>query len=164
MLDRRRGKEPLRVGGNRGNQFFVRLRALQEVAEEKKNLIAQNIEKLKEKGFPNCFGAQRFGKGSKNFWEAKEVMETGMSSSGAGYPLRFMLQAYASMYFNEYVMRRWEKSQLLLGGDVVVDRYFASGAQVGVYQDQGIQLFDYIGLKQKNSESAFFEPGLFQSV
>jgi hypothetical protein len=81
-----------------GNRFEVRLRAkphpalratfpskgeeqslLDEMWKEKKKLIEENIEKVKKKGFPNCFGYQRFGKGYKNFWEAKEVIN---SSSG----------------------------------------------------------------------------------
>jgi hypothetical protein len=31
---------------------------------------------VKKNGFPNCFGYQRFGKGYKNFWEAKEVISS----------------------------------------------------------------------------------------
>lgn len=62
------------------------------------------------------------------------------------YHLRFMLQAYASGYFNEYVMRRWEKGLHLLGGDIMVDRYYASGARVGVYENGGVREFANAGL------------------
>ena len=54
-----------------------------------------------------------------------------------------MLQAYASMYFNEYAMMRWEKGLHLLEGDIVVDRYYAKGAKSGIYAHQEVQLFDY---------------------
>jgi tRNA(Glu) U13 pseudouridine synthase TruD len=62
-----------------GNRFAIRLRAMASlldngVREEKKRLILQNVEQVKAKGFPNCFGVQRFGKGMKNFWEAEEVL------------------------------------------------------------------------------------------
>ncbi|MDR0607118.1 MAG: tRNA pseudouridine(13) synthase TruD [Candidatus Peribacteria bacterium] len=69
------GDVPLRIGGNGGNRFEVRLRAREAVGAEKKNLIVQNAEQVKIKGFPNCFGFQRFGKGMKNFREAKEVIQ-----------------------------------------------------------------------------------------
>ncbi|MDR0607119.1 MAG: hypothetical protein LBG52_01920 [Candidatus Peribacteria bacterium] len=54
-----------------------------------------------------------------------------------------MLQAFASGWFNEYVMTRREKGLHLLGGDLVVDRHYATGANVGVYQEGMIQKFDY---------------------
>jgi tRNA(Glu) U13 pseudouridine synthase TruD len=61
----------------------VKLRAKEVVSEEKKNLIQQNIETIQVKGFPNCFGSQRFGKKNKNFWEAKGLMEAGLSHSSS---------------------------------------------------------------------------------
>jgi tRNA(Glu) U13 pseudouridine synthase TruD len=145
VLETTWGEKPLKVGGNAGNKFFIRLSATESVADEQKKLITENIHTLQTKGFPNCFGAQRFGKGNKNFWEAKQVMKgtTGKNPPEVAYRLRFMLQAYASMYFNEYVMRRWEKGLHWLSGDIVVDRYYAEGAKVGVYQHQEVRLFDY---------------------
>ncbi|MDR2415794.1 MAG: tRNA pseudouridine(13) synthase TruD [Candidatus Peribacteria bacterium] len=55
ILQTSRGEKPLRVGANAGNTFILRLRAVQPIEEEKKKLIKQNIEKVKTKGFPNCF-------------------------------------------------------------------------------------------------------------
>jgi tRNA pseudouridine13 synthase len=158
-----RGEKPLRVGTNSGNKFSIRLRATQPVSLEQKNLIEQHIEKIQEKGFPNCFGSQRFGKKNKNFTEAKEFF-TNPPIDENTYQLRFMLQAYASMYFNEYVMQRREKGLHLLGGDIVTDRYYATGAHIGVYQNQEIQLFDYLALKEKNTEKPFFEPLLLGDI
>jgi tRNA(Glu) U13 pseudouridine synthase TruD len=60
VLEITRGEKPLRVGGNAGNKFSVRLKALSGVSEEQKKQIVENIEKIKDKGFPNCFGSQRF--------------------------------------------------------------------------------------------------------
>lgn len=80
-------ERPLRIGGNSGNRFVVRLRkvdchvrkvdchvAVAPRNDEIHNLIEQNIERVKVKGFPNCFEYQRFGKGMKNFWEAKKIL------------------------------------------------------------------------------------------
>jgi hypothetical protein len=60
------------------------------------------------------------------------------------------------MYFNEYVMNRREKGQFILGGDIVVDRYFAKGARVGVYENGGVSEFDYVRLKEENEGVAVF--------
>jgi hypothetical protein len=64
------------------------------------------------------------------------------------------------MYFNEYVMGRWEKGQQQLQGDIMIDRYYASGARVGMYQDQEVRLFDYKKLKEKYVGEGFFDPPL----
>ncbi|MDR0650665.1 MAG: tRNA pseudouridine(13) synthase TruD [Candidatus Peribacteria bacterium] len=81
-----------------------------------------------------------------------------------GYHLRFMLQAYASMYFNEYVLQRWEKGLHLLEGDIMVNRYYAEGAKVGVYRDGEIIIFDYHHMKKEHLDTAMWEPSLFHSL
>jgi tRNA(Glu) U13 pseudouridine synthase TruD len=68
-----------------------------------------------------------------------------------------MLQAFASGWFNEYVMRRREKGQHLLGGDIVVDRYQPEGARVGVYESGKVRMFDYESLKKKNEGKEIWE-------
>jgi tRNA(Glu) U13 pseudouridine synthase TruD len=76
---------------------------------------------------------------------------------GKDYLLRFMLQAYASMYFNEYALQRWEKGLHLLQGDIMVDRYYAEGANVGIYADGNVLLFDYRQLKETYDDVAMWE-------
>lgn len=163
VLDTSWWEDFLRVWTNSWNRFFVRMRAQQLISQEVKNQIEQNICLIQSRGFPNCFGSQRFGKRNKNFWEAQRILSETLAQK-ADYRLRFMLQAYASMYFNEYVMNRWQKSLFLLGGDIVVDRYYAKWARLGVYQNQKIHLFDYLSLKQETINSAFFEPWNFQNI
>lgn len=53
-------KKPVRLGSNRGNNFTITLRKIptQDNLEQK---IEQLLQKLKEVGFPNYFGLQRFG-------------------------------------------------------------------------------------------------------
>lgn len=86
VLETTRSEKPLRIGGNIGNRFEMRLRAKGPTSIESKNLIEANIEKVKKKGFPNCFGYQRFGKGYKNFWEAKEIVSAVEDPSLASNP------------------------------------------------------------------------------
>lgn len=64
----------------------------------------------------------------KNFREAREIIHTHTSEHSTSHTLhhRFSLQAYPSGRFNEYVMTRREKGQLVLEGDIMVDRYQAA--------------------------------------
>jgi tRNA(Glu) U13 pseudouridine synthase TruD len=157
----------LKVASNLWNKFKIRLCARQNVSEEIKNQIENNVEKIIEKWFPNCFGMQRFGKWKKNFYEAKERLKQlanefnekwKLKESDLPYHLRFLLQAYPSMYFNEYVLNRWEKWLFLLQWDILVDRFNSNWVQTAVYDSQKIYPFDYQKLKKEKSDLNFFEP------
>ena len=157
----------LKVASNQWNKFKIRLRARGNITTEIKNLIENNIQKVSEKWFPNCFGMQRFGKWKKNFYEAKDRLESlareyeakwKLVESDLPYHLKFLLQAYASMYFNEYVLNRWEKWLFLLQWDVLVDRFNSNWVRTAVYESQKIYPFDYQKLKKEKSDLNFFEP------
>ena len=157
----------LKVASNQWNEFKIRLRARGNITKEIKNLIENNIQKVSEKWFPNCFGMQRFGKWKKNFYEAKDRLESlarefeakwKLVESDLPYHLRFLLQAYASMYFNEYVLNRWEKWLFLLQWDILVDQFGANWVKAAVYENQKIYPFDYQKLKKEKSDLNFFEP------
>ena len=157
----------LKVASNQWNKFKIRLRARGNITTEIKNLIKNNIQKVSEKWFPNCFGMQRFGKWKKNFYEAKDRLESlareyeakwKLVESDLPYHLRFLLQAYASMYFNEYVLNRWEKWLFLLQWDILVDQFWANWVKTALYESQKIYPFDYQKLKKEKSDLNFFEP------
>ena len=159
----------LKVASNLWNKFKIRLRARQNVSEEIKNQIEDNVQKIIERWFPNCFGMQRFGKWKKNFYEAKERLQKlakeyrekwKLKEWDLPYHLRFLLQAYPSMYFNEYVLNRWEKGLFLLQGDVLVDRFNSNWVRTAVYDSQKIYWFNYVNLKKEKTESNFFEPNI----
>ena len=157
----------LKVASNQWNKFKIRLRARGNITTEIKNLIENNIQKVSEKWFPNCFGMQRFGKWKKNFYEAKDRLEQlakefnekwKLKESDLPYHLRFFLQAYPSMYFNEYVLNRWEKWLFLLQWDILVDRFNSNWVKTAIYDSQKIYPFDYQKLKKEKSDLNFFEP------
>ena len=157
----------LKVASNQWNKFEIRLRARQHISKEIKSQIENNVEKIIEKWFPNCFGMQRFGKWKKNFYEAKDRLKQlaqeynekwKLKESDLPYHLRFLLQAYPSMYFNEYVLNRWEKWLFLLQWDILVDRFNSNWVKTAVYDSQKIYQFDYQKLKKEKSELNFFEP------
>ena len=169
ILEKSYNESWLKVASNLWNKFKIRLRARQNVSEEIKNQIEDNVQKIIERWFPNCFGMQRFGKWKKNFYEAKERLQKlakeyrekwKLKEWDLPYHLRFLLQSYPSMYFNEYVLNRWEKWLFLLQGDILVDRFNSNWVRTAVYESQKIYWFDYVNLKKEKTESNFFEPNI----
>lgn len=159
----------LKVASNNWNKFKIHLRAKQKISDEIKNQIEKNVQKIRERGFPNCFWMQRFGKWKKNFYEAKDRLKAlaeeyerkwKLVESDLPYHLRFLLQAYPSMYFNEYVLSRWEKGLFLLQWDILVDRFNSNWVKTSVYDSQNVYLFDYQKLKKEKSDLNFFEPDI----
>ena len=162
----------LKVASNQWNKFEIRLRARQNIPEDIKNQIENNVQKIIEKWFPNCFWMQRFGKWKKNFYEAKDRLKQlaqeynekwKLKEADLPYHLRFLLQAYPSMYFNEYVLNRWEKWLFLLQWDILVDRFNSNWVKTAVYDSQKIYEFDYQKLKKEKSNLNFFEPDILLS-
>ena len=157
----------LKVASNWWNRFEIYLRARQNISKEIKNQIENNVQKINERWFPNCFWTQRFGKWKKNFYEAKDRLKKlaeeynekwKLKENDLPYHLKFLLQAYPSMYFNEYVLNRWEKWLFLLQGDILVDRFNSNWVKTAVYDSQKIFEFNYQKLKKEKSDLNFFEP------
>jgi len=173
ILEKSWNEIPLKVASNDWNNFKIRLRARQKISDEIKNQIENNVQKIRERWFPNCFGMQRFGKWKKNFYEAKDRLKAlaeelekrwDLKESDLPYHLRFLLQAYPSMYFNEYVLNRWEKWLFLLQWDILVDRFNSNWVKTAVYDSQNVYLFDYQKLKKEKSDLNFFEPEIEWNV
>ena len=167
ILEKSYNESWLKVASNLWNRFEIRLRARQNISKEIKNQVENNVERIIERWFPNCFGMQRFGKWKKNFYEAKDRLKQlakefnekwKLKESDLPYHLRFLLQAYPSMYFNEYVLNRWEKWLFLLQWDILVDRFNSNWVKTAVYDSQKIYPFNYQKLKKEKSENNFFEP------
>lgn len=167
ILEKSFNESPLKVASNDWNKFQIRLRVKQEISQEIKNQIEFNVNKICEKWFPNCFGMQRFWKWKKNFYEAKDRLFSlaeqyrknwKLTNEDLPYHLRFMLQAYASMYFNEYALNRREKWLFMLQWDILVNRYSWIGVETAVYDSWKMMKFDYQKLKKEKSECWFFEP------
>ena len=167
ILEKSYNESWVKVASNQWNKFQIHLRARQNISKEIKNQIENNVQKIIEKWFPNCFGMQRFGKWKKNFYEAKDHLKAlaqeynekwKLKEEDLPYHLRFLLQAYPSMYFNEYVQNRREKWLFLLQWDILVDRFNSNWVKTAVYDSQKIYQFDYQKLKKEKSDLNFFEP------
>jgi len=169
ILEKSYDESWLKVASNLWNRFEIRIRARQEISKEIKSQIEKNVQNIIERWFPNCFGMQRFGKWKKNFYEAKDRLNAlvkeynekwKLKEADLPYHLRFLLQAYPSMYFNEYVLNRRERGLFLLQWDILVDRFNSNWVKTIVYDSQKIYPFDYQKLKKEKSDLSFFEPNI----
>ena len=184
ILNTSRHNEPLAVWKNAWNYFKIKLQAKKEISDEIKKNIENNIQKIQKNWFPNCFWKQRFGKWYRNFYRSKEIFEqtVHMSSSSKqrstpldakdivkrenlntkikknDFEIRFKLQAYASMYFNEYTMKRRQKWQMFLGWDIMVDNNNAFWTKVWIYNEWKVWLFNYEKCKKEFEWQNFVQP------
>lgn len=74
------------------------------------------------------------------------------------FEIKFKLQAYASMFFNDYTLSRWMTKKRLVEGDIVMDKYHGFGANVGVYEKGNIKCFNYETEKNLHKEDIYFSP------
>ncbi len=168
ILNTIRHEKPLAVWKNKWNHFTIKLESKSHINEEIKQKIEDNIKKIQEKWFPNCFGKQRFGKWYRNFYRSKEIFEQEKSSplqrgtqgvqKNNNFEIRFKLQAYASMHFNEYTMNRRKKWQIFLWWDIMVNKNNAFGAKVGIYDQWKVVLFDYKKCKEDFESENIIQP------
>lgn len=168
ILDTTWHHEPLAIGKNAWNYFKIKLQAKSIISNEIKEQIENNIKKIQKNWFPNCFGKQRFGKWYRNFYRAKEVFEKtnsvnkrnseNLKSTKDDFEIRFKLQAYASMYFNEYAVNRRKKWQILLWWDIMVNNNNAFGTKIWVYNEWKIILFNYEKCKKEFEWKNLIQP------
>jgi tRNA pseudouridine13 synthase len=119
VLEATRHDRKLRTGQLAGNHFQVRIHGVEADGLDKANAI---VERLREEGLPNYFGAQRFGAGGLNLERALEWLAS--SGRGRGGRDRFHRKLYPSVIqsevFNRYLtLRREIGLEKLLTGDVV---------------------------------------------
>jgi tRNA pseudouridine13 synthase len=109
VLEARRHGRKLRTGTLLGNRFRLRLRDVQAPVEA----IEQRLLRLRARGFPNYFGAQRFGRGAGNLATGAQLLFGGK----ARLPRQqrsLCLSAVRSALFNRVLAARvadgsWER-------------------------------------------------------
>ncbi len=125
----------LRTGHLRGNRFSIRVRNASEAAADRATRVAEAIGRL---GFPNYFGAQRFGQEQQTLQLGLDLV-SGKASSRSIAParrrflLRMALSAVQSALFNAVLAARLREGGLfrVLPGDVM--QVVASGGQFVVH-------------------------------
>lgn len=134
--------ELLQVGKNKGNAFEIRLRKRITLPEELKQQLEAKLKISQTSPFPNAFGIQRFGKGNKNFKKAHLIF-TEETDKSDGYQVKFKLQSWGNMRFNELLMQRWKDQSLVLEGDIMVNGRNAFGSKVARFENEKLHHFDY---------------------
>jgi len=90
----------LRRGTHRANRFILRLRDFRGDAAR----LAERVQAVREGGFPNYFGPQRFGRGGENVQRARRMIAA--ESPPPRGPRGLYLSAARSWLFNLVLERR----------------------------------------------------------
>ncbi|MGC8339011.1 tRNA pseudouridine(13) synthase TruD [Cronobacter sakazakii] len=103
VLEFARHRRKLRLGALKGNRFSLVLRDITHRDE-----IEQRLSLISEKGVPNYFGPQRFGRGGSNIYQAKRWAQTGQPPRERN-KRGFALSAARSLMFNTLVSERLQR-------------------------------------------------------
>lgn len=115
ILTTEKHRERLRLGQLWGNRFRLAVRGVDEAGSRR---VEEQLLRLKERGLPNRFGRQRFGRDGQNAMRgARLLQQDRLQGDRRGASL--MISALQSAVFNRVLERRpvaiWE----LLPGDLV---------------------------------------------
>jgi tRNA pseudouridine13 synthase len=123
VLSARPHSQKLRTGHLRGNRFRILLRDVPENAAE---LAAPVLERLRQHGLPNFFGAQRFGHGNETATLGLQLLRGEIASppgdrSRQRFLRKLALSAAQAVLYNRYLARRMADGLLrtVLDGDVM---------------------------------------------
>ncbi|HHS92627.1 MAG TPA: tRNA pseudouridine(13) synthase TruD [Campylobacterales bacterium] len=109
ILGTYRHNNKIRVGHLKGNHFKIRLKKVLGVQKDKLDSV---LSWIKKNGVPNYFGHQRFGNTGENWKEGQEVAE-GKLKIRDKKKRTFLLNAYQSYLFNQWLSKRIELSLLM---------------------------------------------------
>lgn len=80
ILQTRRNHRKLRVGSHRSNHFHLLLRNCRGDRDE----FEQQLQVIRERGVPNYFGPQRFGRQLSNLQQVRDLFAAGPEGAGKG--------------------------------------------------------------------------------
>ncbi|TLD81705.1 tRNA pseudouridine(13) synthase TruD [Helicobacter sp. MIT 05-5293] len=109
ILNCTRHDNKLKIGHLKGNAFFVRLKKVLPVQQAQ---LQSTLQILSTHGFPNFFGAQRFGKDGNNHHIGKDIhlhkehLRNKKLSS-------FLISSYQSYLFNQWLNTRITLTKIL---------------------------------------------------
>ncbi len=99
LVQVRRNRRKLRRGAHRGNRFTLVLRELEGDVED----IGPRVARVRDGGFPNYFGEQRFGRDGGNPAAARERLAGGRMRRGRG---GIEVSALRALLFNRVLASR----------------------------------------------------------
>jgi tRNA pseudouridine13 synthase len=109
ILDSYIHNNKIRVGHLKGNRFWMRFKKVNLTSLD---MIESVLEWIKKNGMPNYFGEQRFGNTKNNFLDGKAIIE-GKLYIKDRKKREFLIGAYQSYLFNNWLSKRIELSLLL---------------------------------------------------
>jgi len=109
ILSLTRHTNKLRIGHLKGNRFSLRFKKVLGIGQAKLDSVLDWIE---ANGVPNYFGFQRFGFYGNNWQEGQAIVE-GRLHIRDRRTRAFLISAYQSKLFNDWLSRRVEISRLL---------------------------------------------------
>lgn len=116
----RRHKNKLKAGHLLGNRFRIVVLNPIEGALDQAEVV---VQALRERGLPNFYGPQRFGRQGDNAEQGRQILLTGQGPRKR-WLRRLLLRAYQSALFNTWLVSRMERGwfERLLVGDVAKKR------------------------------------------
>jgi tRNA pseudouridine13 synthase len=113
ILSTTKHNNKIRIGHLKGNKFSLRFKKVLGVQQAKLDSVLDWIE---ANGVPNYFGHQRFGMYGDN-WQEGQAIVRGEKRMRDRKKREFLISAYQSYLFNNWLSRRIEISRLLEGFD-----------------------------------------------
>ena len=114
VLEVRRHRHKLRTGALRGNRFDLVVREVEAGALDG---APERLAALVDRGLPNRFGAQRFGRDGRNAQLGREILAGGRVTRDRR-AARFLLSALQAEVFNAVLARRADRLDGLESGDL----------------------------------------------
>lgn len=109
ILSRVRHKNKIKIGHLKGNNFKLRLKRVFNIEKDK---LDATLKWIKINGIPNYFGHQRFGNNGDNWKDGLDIIE-GKKKFKDKKVNKFLINAYQSYLFNQWLSKRVEISILL---------------------------------------------------
>ena len=109
ILDRVRHNNKIRIGHLKGNRFHLRFKKVLGVQKE---MLDSVLTWIKVHGVPNYFGHQRFGMHGDNWQEGQKIL-SGELKMRDRKNREFLISAYQSYLFNNWLSKRIELCRLL---------------------------------------------------
>ena len=116
VVARDRHGEKLRVGQLAGNRFRLKVREVEEPAARE---ARSRFDRLIERGMPNRFGRQRFGRGGRNIERGARILRS-ERVRGNRQTAWLMVSALQSAVFNRALQLRSSPIDALEVGDVAI--------------------------------------------
>jgi tRNA pseudouridine13 synthase len=116
VLEAARHRHKLRTGQLRANRFDIAVDGVDDALYE---AALERLQRVRALGFPNRFGAQRFGRDGRNAERALRLLQ-GERAAGSRRAARFLLSALQASVFNAALAARPSPPHVLECGDVAV--------------------------------------------